>query len=592
MKRSLVGLAAVAVLGGSMISTAFAATSTHQFFKMTIEVNGAIVSTPYGVAESDGSNTTTYIPLYYVNEALTKVGYQVSWNGTTKTWALTTSSSSGSFANGQVGTGNTQITVNGKLVRELNSVVQADPEGGASTTYIPIYYVTPLFLALGMSATWDGNTHIWSIDSTSTASGTGSTTVTVAPELTPPKIVQTTNGGSANITVSGAASGATLMLYNTSGKEVISTAAQSNGTGTFYNVAPASYYVVESSNGATSGGSNVVTIAATTSTSSAPTLFTGESNGVWYVGVNNATAGATVTLYDTNGNKIASATANQYGYATFDSVGSGSYYIIETLNGQSMQSTAIAVNTTSTSTSSPLSPPTLAVDNSGTSGIISATNVAAGATVTLYASSGAVTGTVTANASGEATFNNISNGLYYAVQTSNGQQSPASNSVSVSVSTLSAPTAVGSTSQGGANSITVSNVSASALVTLYSASGSTYASATANSSGQVTFNDVSSGVYDAKQMWNGVQSAASNSVTIGAVLPTPTAAYDVSQSTIDVSNVVAGATVTLYTATGALFISTTATGTTASFTGVGSGSYYVIQTLNGETSLHSNTITF
>lgn len=687
MKRALTGLVAASIMLGTGIPAAFAASSGSQWFTMQLNVNGSTLSTPYGIAESDGSTTTTYIPLFYVNQALSKIGYTVSWNGSSHTWSLTTAQTGLDFSSIPVGTGNTSVTVNGTLVKQFNTIVQLDPSGGTSTTYIPIYYVSPLIQALGISAVWNGSTHTWSIGagsgSASTSSGsTSSSSSSSSSSLTSPTISSSTSGNTSSIAVKDAKSGATLTLYDGNGNSVVSTTAQSDGTATFYNVNSGSYYVIETLDGEHSGQSNTVTISDSSPT--APTIFANHSNEVWYVGVNNSVQGATLTLFGTSGNKIATATANQYGYATFDSVGSGSYYVIEATNGQNIQSNAITIDTSTGTTSSTsgessrLSTPsistnsnsdTLTVNNltsgatvtlyrssngavyasstAGSAGFATFTNVSSGtyyavqayngqqsaesssvffqpstqtpvisesqngsnsatltisnltsgATVQLYQSNGSLYGTLTANSAGYATFNNVSTGTYYAVQTYNSVQSAASNAVTVSVSSLNTPNAYISQNNGnGTGSITVNGVTSGATVTLFNVNGSTYGSATANSSGYATFNNVSSGQYYATQTWGGHQSDRSSDVTIASAtgnLATPSVSVSERNNvgTITVNNAHASATVTLYTSSGSVYATLTANSSGyATFTNVSRGTYYVMQAWDGYQSNHSNTI--
>jgi hypothetical protein len=608
MKRTLTGVIAASVVVGTMIPIAFASTSNPQWFKMKISVDNSTLSNPYGVVQSDGSNLTTYVPIYYVNEALKQVGYEVSWNGTTKTWAFTTSGTKPSFPNASIGTGTTSITVNGTTIKKMNTMVNRDPEGGANTTYIPIFYVTPLFTALNASANWDGTSHAWTITSAGgTATNPSGSDAGTSGTLTAPTVQLQQTNATSNIKVSSAESGSILTLYDASGSKVVATVASSDGTATFYHVSVGSYYVVETANGETSGNSNLVTISNTTPPPTAPTIFSGSSNGVWYISVNNAVSNSQITLFDTNGNQISTATSDEYGVATFPNVVPGSYYVVESANGNSIQSNAISVNSSGTSTpSSPLATPNLSLVQNGTSSL-TVTGVSANAQVTLYNTNGNVYAANSANASGIATFNNVAVGTYYAIQSVNGQQSAASNSVTVNSVNLSAPYLSVSQVNGAGTgtstaTITATNASANAVVTLYTSNGQFYTSGTANSAGVVTFYNVNSGSYYAIQTYNGGQSTASNYVTVNSANSLATPSLSVSQNngsngnigtgTISVSGISASATVTLYTTNGQTYSSITASSAgNVAFYNVPSGSYYAFQYLNGLQSGESNIVT-
>lgn len=613
MKRTLTGLVAASIVIGTTIPMASAATtSLSQWFKMTIQVNGQTLSAPYGIAESDGSHITTYIPMYYVNQALAKVGYRVKWDGTTQTWAFTTPRTGVTIPAETVGTGNTQITVNGGLIKKINSIVQPDPADGVKTTYVPIYYVAPLLKAVGISDKWDGTKHVWSIvgnsstttgvstgssstgTSTSTPStGTGSTSKPPSSGVPPvtsnvaaPTIKVDTSSGASNIDVSGAKSGSILTLYNNNGSAMISTSAASDGTAVFYNVVTGNYFVVENVDGQNTNRSNVVSVNSTATAPSTPSIFASESNGRWYIGVNNATTGSAVTLYSTSGSKIASTTANQYGYATFNNVGSGTYYVVDNLNGQNYQSNAVPVDTQKTVS---LSTPDVSVVGGNGAQAIEVTNVNPGADVTLYQSDGTAHATVVANSSGDATFNNVPAGTYYAEQNVNGQTSSSSKPISISLA-LTTPNLFVSTTNGAEN-LTVSNIKSGATVTLYTSTGAATATTTANSSGYASFNNVATGTYYVVQRWQNESSPDSNrvSVTSGLNQPIVTVSTGSGAKSVTVHNLQDGAEVVLYRSNETVYATSAANGAGyAFFTNVAAGTYYVVQSWQGQNSRASN----
>ncbi|MCF8565129.1 hypothetical protein LLE49_10425 [Alicyclobacillus tolerans] len=630
MKRMLTGFVAVSVAVTTAIPMALAATTTStttasstassttasassatsstsaksNWFKMAIEVNGTTLSNPYGIAESDGSTVTTYIPMYYVDQALIKVGYKVTWDGISKTWKVTTPQQNLNFPSMQIGTGNTSITANGILIKKVNTIVQSDPEGGVKTTYMPIYYVAPLFQALGITAAWDGIHHVWSMSNDTSSSGassssTGGSSSGSSTTLTAPTIHLQQSNGTSSISVTGAVSQAMVTLYSTDGTSVVSTAADANGNATFYGVAPGSYYVEQTANGQSSGESNVIAVSKTVTPAPTPAVFASQSNGVWYVGVNDAAPNASLTLYSTNGNQIATATANQYGYATFNNVAQGGYYVVESLNGQNVQSSAVTVNEATTAPA-PLATPSVSVSQGNGVSTITVSNAQPNATVTLYNSNGTVSQTATANSSGVATFDNVANGSYYVVQTSNGQQSAASNYVNVNATPaaqLATPNPT-VTQSNGVGTISVSNMQPNATVTLYNSNTAVVQTVTADSSGNATFSNVPAGSYYVAQSYNGQTSAASNYVYVTAANSGAPAApvIAVSQSngvnTITVSDVEPNATVTLYTSNGQVSQTATADSTGfASFSNVQSGTYYAAQTVSGQTSSASNQVT-
>lgn len=162
--HKLIGITGALCVLSTFPLTAQADTQVHQEFQSTISVDNTVESKPIAVTATDGSTLTTYMPIWYVDEALKAAGYMASWNGNEHTWSLTRTVPANYYAKLSVGTGNTDITVNGKLVKKVNTIVIKDPAGGAhaqDTTYMPIYYINQLFKSVGIFFGWDG--HDWNL---------------------------------------------------------------------------------------------------------------------------------------------------------------------------------------------------------------------------------------------------------------------------------------------------------------------------------------------------------------------------------------------------------------------------------------------
>lgn len=206
MKKNIASVAAVTLVIGTMVPSAFASvTSTPQQHKSTISIDNKTLSNPYAFAASDGSTVTTYMPMYYINQALATAGYTTKWDG--HTWALSIQDGTPDFSGIAVGTGKTSITLNGKLIKEINTIVQKDPGAGSKaqpTTYIPIYYVQPLFEALGIKNNWDGINLIWNATSPLTLKANQTYGSTDSPSTVDKHIVVTGTGVTIqNTTVNG-----------------------------------------------------------------------------------------------------------------------------------------------------------------------------------------------------------------------------------------------------------------------------------------------------------------------------------------------------------------------------------------------------
>ncbi|SFU66014.1 SwmB domain-containing protein [Alicyclobacillus macrosporangiidus] len=168
MKRALTGIAAASMVLGAFAPATFAATGANGWkytvaHQLPIVVNGQVLSNPFELVANDSGNQTAYFPVYYFNQALNSIGYTATWDGSTHTWAITAPDVDASSISipGGVGTGNTTITVNGTVVKKINTYAAKDPAGGASagyTTYFPAYYINEVFSSLGAKVSFSGQT--------------------------------------------------------------------------------------------------------------------------------------------------------------------------------------------------------------------------------------------------------------------------------------------------------------------------------------------------------------------------------------------------------------------------------------------------
>ncbi|MCF8565083.1 serine hydrolase [Alicyclobacillus tolerans] len=120
-----------------------------------IVVNGKTISQP----DSRVALSTTFMPIWYVGQALQSLGIQQSWDGTNRIWNITLPSTAKTdFSNVDLGTGNTDIYVNGQLVKRINTYAWPDPATGnkSITTYAPIFYIQQIISQVGIKNTWDG----------------------------------------------------------------------------------------------------------------------------------------------------------------------------------------------------------------------------------------------------------------------------------------------------------------------------------------------------------------------------------------------------------------------------------------------------
>jgi len=153
--------------------TVFAGTYTaHAFSQKAICVNGNIMSNPDGFV----SGGTMYLPIWYVMQALKRIGFANTWNGTD--WHITTPTSfQGTLSTTQFGTGKQSITLNQTMTAHVSGIVATDPQSGHATMFMPIWYVMQLIEKSGYNVQWNGDT--WNM----TPAGNVSST----PPVTPPQ---------------------------------------------------------------------------------------------------------------------------------------------------------------------------------------------------------------------------------------------------------------------------------------------------------------------------------------------------------------------------------------------------------------------
>ncbi|MCF8568382.1 hypothetical protein LLE49_27060, partial [Alicyclobacillus tolerans] len=157
LKRTLTAVTAATLALGTLIPVAFASTSSVTWSQKSITA-GSYSAKPDGFAAQQSGTMTTFMPVYYVEQALKALGYTATWTGN----ALIVQTPNGvqpDFSNIQVGTGNASIYVNGTLVKKVDTMVEGDPASGGKikTQYMPIYYIDALLQAAGVNATWNGN---------------------------------------------------------------------------------------------------------------------------------------------------------------------------------------------------------------------------------------------------------------------------------------------------------------------------------------------------------------------------------------------------------------------------------------------------
>jgi hypothetical protein len=383
------------------------------------------------------------------------------------------------------------------------------------------------------------------------------------------------SAGIGYVDVSNVFAGATLTLYDDQGQSVSSSPTdQGSGVWRFEGLAARShYYIVQSVNGVVSGASATVTVQA--DVPAAPAASGGEES----IGVSGYTPGATLKLYLTNGQLQATAPNITEPTYTFESVVPHhlGFYVTQTVGGEeSVNSSFVGASLRTPIASAGI-------------GYVDVTNVFAGATVTLYDDQGqSVSSSPTDQGNGVWRFGGLAaRSHYYILQSVNGVVSSASATVTVLADVPAAPSA-----SGGEESIIASSYTPGATLKLYLTNGVLQATAPNVTEPTYTFESVvpnNLGFY-VTQTVGGEESV--NSSFVGASLRTPSASAGIGN--VDVSNVFAGATVTLYDDQGqSVSSSPTDQGNGVwRFEGLDARShYYIVQSVNGVVSSASATVT-
>ncbi|AEJ44370.1 hypothetical protein TC41_2471 [Alicyclobacillus acidocaldarius subsp. acidocaldarius Tc-4-1] len=125
-----------------------------------IEANGQVVShVEYIVAVDPFSHEkTSWLPIWYLETALSKLGVQSTWNG--RVWTMATPSSWRADVKNTIDKMPTasemELVIDGKEVEIAPKLVAKDPWGHSETTYAPVYYVMEAVQAAGGEVAWNG----------------------------------------------------------------------------------------------------------------------------------------------------------------------------------------------------------------------------------------------------------------------------------------------------------------------------------------------------------------------------------------------------------------------------------------------------
>lgn len=154
MKKKVAVMGAAALILLVSMQPAFASTS---YLQTRIYLDGQNVTNPVHTTAIDPSSKqpTTFMPIYYAEQVLTKLGITSAWDGTT--WSLTVPSSMNvNLDSPSNGASDMSISVNSTVVQTAPKVVAVDPASGQETTFIPVWYLGQVLNRMGLESSWDG----------------------------------------------------------------------------------------------------------------------------------------------------------------------------------------------------------------------------------------------------------------------------------------------------------------------------------------------------------------------------------------------------------------------------------------------------
>lgn len=181
-------LISASILTGIVLAplpTAFASQQSPYTYKLKqIVLNGKTVET----VDSFVSSGTSYMPIWYVMQVMSRLGYTNHWDG--KTWMMTLPSNfTGTVKLEQYGTGRQEIILANRAKAYVDGITATDPQSDKPTTFMPIWYVMQLVKAAGLTVSWNGTTWRMTSQSTSiTTTSTASNNTNGDASATPPSV--------------------------------------------------------------------------------------------------------------------------------------------------------------------------------------------------------------------------------------------------------------------------------------------------------------------------------------------------------------------------------------------------------------------
>ncbi|KPV43473.1 hypothetical protein [Alicyclobacillus ferrooxydans] len=142
-------------------STALAAPS-YKPYATHIYLDGKNISNPYHIVAKENATAqkpTSWIPIWYLIQALKSLNIQSTWDG--ETWNLQLPSGVNADlgnipAQQTVNVNEMEISLNGTVVQYAPRIAYKDPGGNVVTSYAPIWYLMQVLKRVGIQYSWNG----------------------------------------------------------------------------------------------------------------------------------------------------------------------------------------------------------------------------------------------------------------------------------------------------------------------------------------------------------------------------------------------------------------------------------------------------
>lgn len=149
-------------------NSASAAPLKYASTSMTLNGQSIYISDHIIMNDPWSGKATSWLPIYYLDQALAKLGLTVSWDGSTGNWRIQTPSavqnSSASPSTHATNRSNeATIQINGRIVSVVPRTTAPDPVTGSATTYLPIYYIEQALRQIDVDSKWNGR--LWAMTS-------------------------------------------------------------------------------------------------------------------------------------------------------------------------------------------------------------------------------------------------------------------------------------------------------------------------------------------------------------------------------------------------------------------------------------------